>query len=74
MLSTLVKALESVIAERISYAVEIFGLLPPNYFGARKNPPRSRHAFDCKNTFTTCGDLDRYLVWSVSMSKALTTR
>lgn len=36
LLSTLGKALESVIAERISHAVETFGLLPTNHFGARK--------------------------------------
>ena len=36
MLSTLGKILEAVIAERISYAVEEFGLLPTNHFGARK--------------------------------------
>jgi hypothetical protein len=28
--------LESVVAERISYIVETYGLLPTNYFGARK--------------------------------------
>ena len=36
LLSTLGKILEAVIAERISYAVETFGLLPTNHFGARK--------------------------------------
>lgn len=36
LLSTLGKALESVVAERISYVVETFGLLPANHFGARK--------------------------------------
>ena len=36
LLSTLGKALEAVIAERISYAVEQYGLLPINHFGARK--------------------------------------
>ncbi|KAM9874254.1 hypothetical protein VDGL01_11687, partial [Verticillium dahliae] len=36
LLSTLGKILEAVIAERISYAVEEFGLLPSNHFGARK--------------------------------------
>ncbi|RMZ89042.1 hypothetical protein DV736_g3718, partial [Chaetothyriales sp. CBS 134916] len=36
LLSTLGKILESVIAERISYAVETYGLLPTNHFGARK--------------------------------------
>ena len=36
MLPTLGKALESVVAERISYTVEQYGLLPTNYFGARK--------------------------------------
>jgi hypothetical protein len=36
LLSTLGKALESVVAERISHAVETFGLLPTNHFGARK--------------------------------------
>jgi hypothetical protein len=36
LLSTLGKALESVVAERISYMVETFGLLPANHFGARK--------------------------------------
>ena len=36
LLSTLGKILESVVAERISHAVETFGLLPTNHFGARK--------------------------------------
>jgi ribonuclease HI/exonuclease III len=36
LLATLGKVLESVIAERISHAVETFGLLPTNHFGARK--------------------------------------
>lgn len=36
LLSTLGKTLESVVAERISHAVETFGLLPTNHFGARK--------------------------------------
>ena len=36
LLATLGKVLESVIAERISYAVETHGLLPTNHFGARK--------------------------------------
>ena len=36
LLSTLGKALEAVVAERVSYAVETFGLLPTNHFGARK--------------------------------------
>jgi ribonuclease HI len=36
LLSTLGKILETVIAERLSYAAETFGLLPANHFGARK--------------------------------------
>jgi hypothetical protein len=36
LLPTLGKILESVAAERISYAVESYGLLPENHFGARK--------------------------------------
>jgi hypothetical protein len=36
LLATLGKVLESVIAERISHAVETYGLLPTNHFGARK--------------------------------------
>ena len=36
LLSTLGKALEAVVAKRVSYAVETFGLLPTNHFGARK--------------------------------------
>ncbi|KAJ6439206.1 reverse transcriptase [Purpureocillium lavendulum] len=36
LLSTLGKILEAVVAERISYAVEAYGLLPVNHFGARK--------------------------------------
>ncbi|KAH8193489.1 hypothetical protein TruAng_012344 [Truncatella angustata] len=36
LLSTLGKVLESVVAKRISYVVEEFGLLPTNHFGARK--------------------------------------
>ena len=35
LLSTLGKVLEAVVAERISHAVETFGLLPMNHFGAR---------------------------------------
>ncbi|GKU14944.1 unnamed protein product, partial [Fusarium langsethiae] len=36
LLATLGKVLESVVAERISHAVEAHGLLPTNHFGARK--------------------------------------
>jgi hypothetical protein len=36
LLSTLGNTLESVVAKRISHAVETFGLLPTNHFGARK--------------------------------------
>ena len=36
LLATLGKVLEPVIAERILYAVETYGLLPTNHFGARK--------------------------------------
>ncbi|KAJ6437086.1 reverse transcriptase [Purpureocillium lavendulum] len=36
LLSTLGKILEAVVAERISYVVEAYGLLPANHFGARK--------------------------------------
>jgi exonuclease III len=36
LLATLGKVLESVIAERISHSVEMYGLLPTNHFGARK--------------------------------------
>lgn len=36
LLSALGKLLEAVIAERISFAVEKYGLLPTNHFGARK--------------------------------------
>ena len=36
LLATLGKLLESVVAERISHAVETYGLLPTNHFGARK--------------------------------------
>jgi ribonuclease HI len=36
LLSTLGKVLEAVLAERLSHAVETYGLLPTNHFGARK--------------------------------------
>ena len=36
LLATLGKILESVVADRISYMVEEYGLLPTNHFGARK--------------------------------------
>ncbi len=36
LLATLGKLLESVVAERISHAVETYRLLPTNHFGARK--------------------------------------
>ncbi len=35
LLATLGKVLESVIAERISHAVETYGLLPTSHFGAQ---------------------------------------
>ena len=35
-MATLGKVLELVVAERISHMVETYGLLPTNYFGARK--------------------------------------
>ncbi len=36
LLPTLSKALESLVAQRISLLAEIYGLLPDNHFGARK--------------------------------------
>ena len=36
LLATLGKLMESVVAQRISHAVETYGLLPTNHFGARK--------------------------------------
>ncbi|OAQ57605.1 reverse transcriptase [Pochonia chlamydosporia 170] len=36
LLSTLGKVLEAVLAERLSHAVETYGLLPTNHFGGRK--------------------------------------
>ena len=36
LLATLGKVLESVIAERLSHAVETYGLLPTRHFGGRK--------------------------------------
>ncbi|KAM0724078.1 hypothetical protein Q7P37_000258 [Cladosporium fusiforme] len=36
LLSTLGKLLEAVVADRLSFAVETYGLLPANHFGARK--------------------------------------
>lgn len=36
LLATLGRVLESVVAERISHAVETYGLLPTSHFGARK--------------------------------------
>ena len=36
LLSTLGKVLEAIIAKRLSYVVEAYGLLPMNHFGARK--------------------------------------
>ena len=36
LLSTLGKLMEAVVAERIAYMVETFGLLPTNHFGARR--------------------------------------
>lgn len=35
-MATLGEILESVMTERLSHAVETYGLLPINYFGARK--------------------------------------
>jgi hypothetical protein len=40
LLFTLGKALEAVVAERISYLVDQFGHLPSNHFGARKQQSR----------------------------------
>lgn len=43
LLASLGKLLEAVVAERISYAVETYGLLPANHFGGRKKRS-SEHA------------------------------
>lgn len=37
LLNTIGKALEFIIAKRISYLAETYGLLPPNHFGARRS-------------------------------------
>lgn len=42
LLATLGKILESVLAERLSHAVETHGLLPTNHFGARKHGLRNK--------------------------------
>jgi hypothetical protein len=42
LLSTLGKLLEAVVAERISFAVETYGLLPTNHFGAKKQRSAER--------------------------------
>jgi hypothetical protein len=44
LLATLGKALESVLAERISYLDETHGLLPKCHFGARETQTHSHHA------------------------------
>ncbi|KAF5973804.1 reverse transcriptase, partial [Fusarium bulbicola] len=77
LLATLGKVLESVVAERISHAVETHGLLPTNHFGARKQRSaeqaliilqehifsawRSRHAID-KNG-GAIAFVDDYTAW-----------
>jgi hypothetical protein len=44
LLSTLGKLLGAVVAERISFVVETYGLLPANHFGAKKQRS-ARQAF-----------------------------
>ncbi|KAJ6163833.1 hypothetical protein N7497_003812 [Penicillium chrysogenum] len=46
LLATLGKILESVVAERISHAVETHGLLPTSHFGARKQRSTQRGVAD----------------------------
>ncbi|KAJ6136773.1 hypothetical protein N7497_012326 [Penicillium chrysogenum] len=46
LLATLGKILESVVAERISHAVETHGLLPTSHFGARKQRSTRRGGAD----------------------------
>jgi hypothetical protein len=52
LLPTLGKALESLVAERIGYLVEEYGLLPKTHFGARKQRSTT-HALSylCKDVF-----------------------
>jgi len=47
LLNTLGKALEAIVATRLSYAAETYGLLPPSHFGGRKGQSTETaiHAF-----------------------------
>ncbi|RKL11218.1 hypothetical protein BFJ70_g16427 [Fusarium oxysporum] len=59
LLSTLGKILEAVIADRIAYAVDTFGLLLTNHFGGRKQRSSSRHSCSSKSTSTKRGAIGR---------------
>ncbi|KAF5725014.1 reverse transcriptase [Fusarium mundagurra] len=55
LLATLGKVLESVVAERISHAVETHGLLPTNHFGARKQRSAEQALVFYKSTYSQLG-------------------
>jgi hypothetical protein len=67
LLSTLGKVLESVVAERISHAVETSGCCLQIILEHGRSAPLSRHFYYCRSIFTTRGDLGRCLAWSASM-------
>ncbi|OAA57836.1 Endonuclease/exonuclease/phosphatase [Akanthomyces lecanii RCEF 1005] len=60
LLCTLGKVLESVIAERISYAVETFGLLPTNHFGGRKQRSAEQALVLLQEQFMQRGEENEY--------------
>jgi hypothetical protein len=66
LLSTLGKTLESIVAERISHAVETLGLLPTNHFGARRSARLNKHSCCYWGTSTTHDDQRRFSAWLAS--------
>jgi len=58
LLATLGKVLESVVAERISHAVETYGLLPTNHFGLANNDQQNKHSYSYKSRYTLPGGAD----------------
>lgn len=66
LLTTLVKALEAVVATRILYLAEEYGLLPENHLGLGSNAVQDKHCYSLPT-------ISNSLACSALMSKERTT-
>lgn len=70
LLSTLGKLLEAVVAERISFAVETYGLLPANHFGARNQRSAEQALLLLQERIYTAWRSKKVVNWMGSITEA----